>query len=202
MRFSAARGDDEQRPSLEEVVRARIETLDDDARRVLEVTAIAGQPTPQRLVVQATLACRLSGPLAPTWPLALDGAAVFAKLRAASLVRSYGRHGADNVEPYHDRVRESVARDLDADARRTIHRTLAYVLGDVDGIDPERLGDAPRRRGRPGIGAQVCPRRRRRRGRGARVRSRRAPLRLVARALCRSLPRPTRARAAPLASAR
>ncbi|HEY4118735.1 MAG TPA: protein kinase, partial [Byssovorax sp.] len=139
VRFSAARGDHERRPSLEEVVRARVDALDDDARRVLEVTAIAGQPTPQRLVVQATLACRQSGPLAPTWPLALDGAAVFAKLRAASLVRSYGVHGADNVEPYHDRVRESVARALDADARRTIHRALAYVLGDVDGVDPERL---------------------------------------------------------------
>src|SRR5256885_11409361 len=42
-------------------------------------------------------------------------------LRAAQLARTLGVHDSDLIEPYHDRVRESVLAHLDTDLRRRLH---------------------------------------------------------------------------------
>ncbi|MEO7094092.1 MAG: hypothetical protein ABI175_12635, partial [Polyangiales bacterium] len=58
-------------------------------------------------------------------------------LRAANLARTSGRE--DRLEPYHDRVRETVATLLDAQAARTLHGHIAQALLTAGNADPETL---------------------------------------------------------------
>src|SRR5213078_3417894 len=106
-------------PRLDDAIAERVRDLPADHARVLALIAIAGA-LPQAVVGDAA---------------ALDGAAwwsALAALRASSLVRTHGPSGADIVEPYHDRVRETVAA-------RTAHAAV------VDGHT--RLADALAARG-------------------------------------------------------
>ncbi|HTJ44165.1 MAG TPA: AAA family ATPase [Kofleriaceae bacterium] len=110
-------------PRLEEALASRVAALPPDHARTLVLVALAGAPVPQAMIGAAA---------------ALDGGAwwsALAALRAASLVRTHGPRGGDAVEPYHDRVRETVAAALDASARRRAHDDLAVA------IEAKHLGD-------------------------------------------------------------
>ncbi len=101
---------------LDDALWARIRLLDPTSCRVLELIAVAGEPLPQRLVMQAA---------------ALDPGEVprvTGVLRIASLVRTTGARGDDTIECYHDRVREAVTARLDAATQREHHERLANVL--------------------------------------------------------------------------
>ena len=107
------------------------------ARRLLDVVAVAGHP------IEVDVACRSA-------ELESDGLAVLAVLRSAHLVRTRTTPVRDEVESYHDRIREAVVAHLDPRALRECHRHLAMALLSSGRPDPERLaahslgaGDAP-----------------------------------------------------------
>jgi eukaryotic-like serine/threonine-protein kinase len=112
---------------LDDVLWSRIRRLPDDARRVLELIAISGRPL--RLVELSQCA-----------RLVQDERVALALLRTGRLVRSTGRAEADEVETYHDRVREAVVSRLLPDAARSHHHRLALVLEASGQADPEVLG--------------------------------------------------------------
>jgi hypothetical protein len=113
--------------SLDSVLGRRISRLPAEAVSLLEVLAVAGQPLPQAVACKA----------------ALPGAGGFsglALLRAHHLVRGTGSGSLDQVETYHDRIRETVVNHLGPERRRELSRRLAWELEQSGGADPETLG--------------------------------------------------------------
>jgi predicted ATPase len=101
--------------NLDEVLWNRITRLPTLQRELLEVVAVAGKPLALRAVQVATHSTALP-PEAVT------------SLRAAHLVRTTGPHLDDQIETYHDRVRESILARLGAESRRAWHGGLADAL--------------------------------------------------------------------------
>jgi eukaryotic-like serine/threonine-protein kinase len=99
---------------LTALLRRRWRRLDAPARRFLAAVALAGRPVATDLVSQATGVT--------------DEAGILASLRAASLVRVHRRAAVDEVEAFHDRIREAIAGALSAPARRAVHRAFAEAL--------------------------------------------------------------------------
>ncbi len=126
---------------LDEVLWTRVCALAEAPRRLLEVIAVAGQP------VRQAIACRAAG-------LGAEGFTALAQLRAANLVRGKGAGILDEVETYHDRVRETVERRLSAEDRMACHRVLATELEEVAGTDPETLAVHFEAAGQPSKAAQ------------------------------------------------
>ncbi|WP_394823102.1 serine/threonine-protein kinase PknK [Pendulispora albinea] len=102
-------------PSLDRVIDARLRKMPDDARRMLQVVAIAARPIEQALAFSAA---QIRG----------DAHAVLAQLRSAQLLRTRGLRGTDIVEVYHDRIRQNVAASLPKTALTEIHGWLATSL--------------------------------------------------------------------------
>jgi hypothetical protein len=112
---------------LDDALWDRAAQLSPSARKLLELVAVAGVPLPQQVVAQAA---------------ALDFGQVFdsvGALRAAHFVRTSGVYRRDTVEPYHDRVRESVLRHLDDPTRKDWHGRLALALEQTGEVDPEKV---------------------------------------------------------------
>jgi eukaryotic-like serine/threonine-protein kinase len=108
--------DTTQRPSLEDVLAARIAHLPDAARRLLDVVAASGEPTPLWVLGDAA---GLSGD---------ERERALAMLRVANLAR-VARHAREPwLVAYHDRVRETLAARTEPDKLRVLHRHLAEVL--------------------------------------------------------------------------
>jgi hypothetical protein len=101
------------RGTLAERVRARVAAHQPDARRLLELVALAGRPVPLGAVLAAAGAT--SDSAVPV-------------LRAASLVRVLGGDGPALIDTYHDRIRESVTEALAPAERVRDHRALAEAL--------------------------------------------------------------------------
>jgi hypothetical protein len=112
--------------TLGEVLWLRVQRLPEPARRLLEVIAVAGRPLGQ------TEACQAAG-------FATDALAALAPLRTDHLIRSTGPSEVEQIETFHDRIRETVVAHLSAAALKAHHRSLARVLSASDQIDPERL---------------------------------------------------------------
>ncbi len=111
---------------LAEVIGRRVARLDGPDRALLEAVAVAGRPIPQRLALAA--AGGVARPLS-----------TFARLRGADLVRTHGARDSDDVEPFHDRVREQVVSALPPERLRACHRALAEALLAAGEQDPEPL---------------------------------------------------------------
>ena len=111
---------------LETVLWVRIQALPIDAQRLLEVVAVAGRP------IHESLAFR-------TAELGAGGRVALATLRSARLIRGIGPAQLDQIEIYHDRVRETVLTHLSPAARRWCHERLARVLEVSGQADPEVL---------------------------------------------------------------
>jgi hypothetical protein len=113
---------------VDSIVRARSALLDPDARMLLEVVCVAGQP------LSRVSACRASS---------LTGERAQASLEAlgsAKLVRARGTGNAEELETLHDRVCEAITAGLVPDVLARRHAALAEALEREPGCDPERLG--------------------------------------------------------------
>jgi serine/threonine protein kinase len=129
---------------LEEALWARILALDPDARRILELVALAGGRLLQQTAAQA--AAMSFGDLAKHTAL----------LRVAHLLRTTGMRQSDSVEPYHDRVRKAVLSHLDSATLRNHHRRLAVALETSGQVDPEALTVHWREAGEPAKAAHFA----------------------------------------------
>jgi hypothetical protein len=112
--------------ALDEVLWRRVVRLPREARLVLEVLAVAGRPLRQ------ADACGAAG-------LEAEGFAALTLLRRDRLVRGTGPGPLDEVETYHDRIRETVLTHLDPGTRRVRHQALARELESCGWADPETL---------------------------------------------------------------
>jgi serine/threonine protein kinase len=112
---------------LDDALLARVDALDQRARLLVELIAVAGGPLRQDVAAHAAEL---------EWAHFDEAVAV---LRGANLVRTAGAHNSDPVEPYHDRVRESVRSRLGAAEEAAHHRRLAQSLEAAGGADAEAL---------------------------------------------------------------
>ncbi|HEY5950047.1 MAG TPA: AAA family ATPase, partial [Kofleriaceae bacterium] len=113
--------------NLDDALWGRIHELDENQRAVVESVAVAGIPVSLSVI-------------AATTKLATgDLTAELAPLRAARLVKTSFSGDRERIEPYHDRVRESVLAHIGQADRVEWHRRLADAL-DADGaIEPAPL---------------------------------------------------------------
>lgn len=112
--------------TLHDLVGGRISSLPDEARRLLEVVAVAGEPVERSVAfIAADLESR--------------GGEAVTLLRASGFVRSSRTKGLDVLETSHDYVRETVVRGLAADAAKSHHLRLARALEGWGQADPESL---------------------------------------------------------------
>ncbi|MFZ5481842.1 MAG: protein kinase domain-containing protein [Myxococcota bacterium] len=112
--------------SLQDVVRARIAALEDDARGLLTSVAVIGRPAPLSLALEVA-------------DLAGEGDRAILTLRSAHLVRTAGVRAEGRVEPWHDRIRETVVAGLAGDALRAWHRRIADAHERREPRDAEAL---------------------------------------------------------------
>src|SRR6185369_15861016 len=94
---------------LHDVVAARVDRLSETERTLLEIVALAGAPINAALAADAADLGRSWTPVA-------------AVLHKTCLVRYGIGTGAALLEPYHDRIRESVVAALPTETRRAHHR--------------------------------------------------------------------------------
>ena len=102
--------------SLDDLLRRRIEQLPENARELLDLVAIAGEPISQRVAASA-LRCSSE---------ALARAIRY--LRTVHLVQAPGGRATDRIECYHSRIRECVRANLRHARIRDLHRALAVAL--------------------------------------------------------------------------
>lgn len=101
--------------ALDEVIWSRVQRLPEATRRLLEVISVVGQPLTQHEAFQAVGATA-------------TGPGLLNELRTKHFVRSSGADYEDDVETYHDRIRESVVAHLEVPVRRDYHRCLAETF--------------------------------------------------------------------------
>lgn len=111
---------------LEDVLSRRIELLPGPSRHLLQVLATAGDPLPQQVLAYAAAIPQSSA----------DWEAGITRLRAERLVRISGQGSAEQIDTYHDRIRETVAASLAQSQRREIHTRLARAM---ESFAPERV---------------------------------------------------------------
>jgi serine/threonine protein kinase/tetratricopeptide (TPR) repeat protein len=112
--------------TLGAVILARAQQLPEAAQRLLETVAIASRPIHSADALTASLEQQRS----PTW---------LALLRTDRFVRTVITTEGEFVEPFHDRVRETIAESLTADNRQQRHRALAVTLEHSGSADSETL---------------------------------------------------------------
>jgi uncharacterized protein YeeX (DUF496 family) len=111
---------------LDEALWNRVQSLPDAARRILEVVAVSGRPMPLRHAYEAA-------------GISVSGQPGIATLRAGHLIRRTGPGLDDDIEAFHDRIRESVFDHLEDGIRRRHHLGLARSLEAVGTADPETI---------------------------------------------------------------
>ena len=109
---------------LDEALWRRVLTLPSTARHLLELVAVAGKPLSLRNAFEAT-------------GLGLQAASAVAALRVERLIRSAGPRLDDEVETYHDRIRESVSGHLSTATSGELHRRLAFAFDAAGNADVE-----------------------------------------------------------------
>jgi hypothetical protein len=124
-------------PRLDDALWARISRLEPAARHILEVIAVSGLPIPQGVAAQAS-ATELG-----------DLFRLVSSLRVEHFVRTSGVGQKDLIEPYHDRIRETVLTRVEPTVRKEWHGRLALALEGWSDVDPESLSTHWLAAGRP-----------------------------------------------------
>jgi eukaryotic-like serine/threonine-protein kinase len=127
VRHRASHGEGAAPTKLDDALWERATRLANAERRLLEIVSIAGVPLKQQLVGSAG---------------AFEDAELFpliSALRARHFVRTSGVARTDTIEPYHDRIRESVLHHLGEGARKEWHGRLAIAIEASGDADPELL---------------------------------------------------------------
>jgi hypothetical protein len=114
--------------TLDGLVMDRVASLPETSRRLLEVVAVAGRPIRRRDAVQAA-------------GLGAEEHAAELLLRAGRLIRSMGISGQEEIETYHDRIREAIIAHLEPAVRKGDHHRLACALESTGEADPEFLAE-------------------------------------------------------------
>jgi eukaryotic-like serine/threonine-protein kinase len=107
--------------TLDQVLWNRIVRLPEDRRRLIELLAVAGRR------IRTTIACRAAGLGDPMESVAA--------LRTVRLIRNQN----DEIDTYHDRIRETVLARLNASLRKEWHGRLASQLEKDEHKDLELL---------------------------------------------------------------
>lgn len=113
--------------SLDQVIVQRVHALPAHERELLEWIVVAGRPTPREVLMT------LHGRATQRDPVKA--------LKVAHLVnvRTIGEN--DWVEPYHDRVRESVGQDLEPAHRSGLHARFAELLISRPDAEPDAVAE-------------------------------------------------------------
>jgi eukaryotic-like serine/threonine-protein kinase len=127
-RFSVeeARTFDADRLRIDNLLRDRIAALEEDSRDLLEVVAVHSQPLAQADAYHAA-------------GFSSRDPATLNVLRLANLVRSTGFNQTDQVESFHDRVRDAVLQSIPAERKKSLHAALAATLEASERGDAESL---------------------------------------------------------------
>lgn len=112
--------------TLGEVIWARVSQLPKQARRLLEVVAVAGRPIPLDV---AKLASKFE---------TVDQQAL-AILRSEHMIRIREAQEQDEIETYHDRIRETVITHLFPKTLKAYHHRLALSLEALGQTDLEAM---------------------------------------------------------------
>jgi tetratricopeptide (TPR) repeat protein len=131
-------------PKLDAVLGARIESLPPDARRLLDVLALAGAPLSLSVAAEAA-------ELSPS-----SCARIASSLRAQRLART--STSLESLESYHDRIRAAVVARIDDSRRRDTHQTLAAALENAGAghDDPQALVGHLEAAGQPSRAAEYA----------------------------------------------
>jgi hypothetical protein len=112
--------------TLRDVIEARLACLSPATRQIIDVIAVAGQPTAQRVILSAA-------------GVGSDAQHALSVLRCAGWTRTGGPRIHDVIELCHDRIRERVVARMSRAHLANVHARLAASLQDVEGIEPEQL---------------------------------------------------------------
>lgn len=112
--------------TLDDAVKKRVDDLPAEARRLLEILAVADRPLPRQVANRAAN-------LDPR-----DYAAP-ALLITQHLARTRPTAEGDEIECYHDRIRLAVRERLGSDELRRRHFAIATAFGAGNEVDPERI---------------------------------------------------------------
>ncbi len=112
--------------SLSDVLSDRIERLPEDARTLLEVISIAGQPIDRQVAREAAY-------------IKADAPKSITLLRNERLITIKTQGSSQSFETYHDRIRETVRDGLEIDSRKRHHLRIGRLLERRDKNDWERL---------------------------------------------------------------
>ncbi len=112
--------------TLERLILARLGELESEPARLLELVAVAGAPVELDAALQAA-------------ELRDAAQTALTVLRAASWIRIRRSRDCDEIECYHDRIREAVVGTLDRASRVRRHGGLALALEASGRADPETL---------------------------------------------------------------
>lgn len=111
--------------SLDDALWSRVTELPTEARCVLEVIAVSGQPVDERL------ACEVAG--------TTRDPRLFGILRSARMIRGSVLGDRPQVEAWHDRLRETVVARLEPAVFKRYHYSLGEALESAGSTDPERV---------------------------------------------------------------
>jgi eukaryotic-like serine/threonine-protein kinase len=128
LRQLAALGGSDERVDLKKALEKRVTALPPPARRLLETLAVSGRP------LSLAVAARAAG-------VEEDPQGVLNTLRGETLARTRGIEAQDEVEVYHDRIREIVVASLSKDELKARHQKLARALSSTNEADAEALAE-------------------------------------------------------------
>ncbi|MBI4749777.1 MAG: hypothetical protein HY774_14920 [Acidobacteria bacterium] len=114
-----------EKMTLERVIRSQVESLSASARTLLEVVAVAGQPVTHQVAKESSHLESIEN--------------LFSYLRNSHLLRSTGQSGSQEIDTYHDKIREVVTGHLEPGLVKTYHHSLGQALEGAIEVDLERL---------------------------------------------------------------